>query len=100
MLNWEIFRENFIFANCAKRHICNVSNSRLGHELPTSINDRLISTFREDFIFAKICEVLQNQNPREISEFTVLDSAYEILVLISYTSSEDSENTEKPHQNP
>ena len=41
------FRENFNFANSVKRHIRRVSNSRLGHELTTSFNDRLISTFRE-----------------------------------------------------
>ena len=26
------FRENFIFANSVKRHICVVENSRLGHD--------------------------------------------------------------------
>ena len=39
------FRENFIFANSFKRHICDVKNSRLGHDLPISVNDRVISAF-------------------------------------------------------
>ena len=30
------FRENFIFANSVKRHICNNKSSRLGHDLPIS----------------------------------------------------------------
>ena len=32
---------NFIFANSVKRHICDANNSRLGHDLPISVNDRL-----------------------------------------------------------
>ena len=52
------FRENFIFAICVKRHICDAKKSRLGHDLPISVNGRVISPFREDFIFTKlrICE--------------------------------------------
>ena len=56
------FRENFIFfANSVKRHICDVKNLRLGPNLPRSVNDRVISPFCVDFIFAKlgICEVSQ-----------------------------------------
>ena len=53
------FRENFIFANSVKRHICDTKNSRPGHDLPASVNDSVISPFFEDFIFTKlrICEV-------------------------------------------
>ena len=53
------FRENFIFTNSVKRHICDAKNSRLGHDLPVSVNDRVISPFLEDLIFTKlrICEV-------------------------------------------
>ena len=53
------FRENFIFANSVKRHICDAKNSRLGHDLRILVKDRVISAFREDFIFTKlrICEV-------------------------------------------
>ena len=53
------FRENFIFANSIKRHISDVKKSRLRQDLPLSINDRVISPFREGLIFTKlrICEV-------------------------------------------
>ena len=53
------FRENFIFANSVKSHICDVKNSRLWHDLPISVKDRMISPFREGYIFTKlrICEV-------------------------------------------
>ena len=47
------FRENFIFANRVISHICDITNSRLGHDLPISVNDRLISPF---------CEVILSQN--------------------------------------
>ena len=45
------FRENLIFANGVKRHICHVKNSRLGQDLPASGNDRVIPPFLEDFFF-------------------------------------------------
>ena len=32
-------RENFIFTNSVKRHICHIENSRLGHDLPASVKD-------------------------------------------------------------
>ena len=53
------FRENLIFTNSIKRHICDVKNWRPGHDLPISVNDRVISPYRERFIFTKlrICEV-------------------------------------------
>ena len=35
------FRENFIFVNRVKKHICGVNNSRLGHDVPISVNDRV-----------------------------------------------------------
>ena len=61
------FRVNFIFADSVKRHICEVKISPLGHDLPRSVNDSVISPFREDFIFTKlrICEVSRKLNPRE-----------------------------------
>ena len=37
------FRENFIVAKSVKRHICNLKNLLLGPDLPTSVNDRVIS---------------------------------------------------------
>ena len=61
------FREKFIFANTVKRHICDVKKSRTGHNLPISVNDRVISPIREDLIFTKlrICEVSRKLNSRE-----------------------------------
>ena len=41
--------DNFIFTNSIKRHICDIKNWPWGHDLPTSINDRLISPFRAKF---------------------------------------------------
>ena len=50
-----------------KIHICEVKNSRLRHDLPISVKDRVISPIREDFMFTKlrICQVSGKQNPRE-----------------------------------
>ena len=57
-LKFENFREDFTFANSIKRHICDFKNSLLDNDLPISLNDRVISPLREDFIFTKlrICE--------------------------------------------
>ena len=64
------FCENFNYANSIKRHICDVKNSRLGHDLPSSVNYRMITLFHEGLFsqtwhmpsFAKIkpskCKVL------------------------------------------
>ena len=67
------FRENFIFMKSVKRHIYDVKNSRLGHDLPTSVND--ISPFREglfsrNFAYAKF---RKNKTLAKISEFTVFE---------------------------
>ena len=58
-VNSDFFRKNFIFANSVKRHICDAKNSQIGHDLRILVNDRVISAFREDFIFTKlrICKV-------------------------------------------
>ena len=45
------FCENFIFANSIKRRICDVKNARLDHDLPSSVNDRMV--------LERICEVSQ-----------------------------------------
>ena len=45
-----IFCENFIFANSVKRHICNDKILRLRHDLPISVNDRVISPFGRGFL--------------------------------------------------
>ena len=49
------FCENFNFTNSVKRHICDAKNPRLAHDLHISVIDRVISPFREDFIFTKLC---------------------------------------------
>ena len=48
-----------ISPNSIKRHICDAKNLRLGHDLPSSVDERMILLFREGFIFTKlrICEV-------------------------------------------
>ena len=51
------FPENFIFVNSVKRHICDVKNVQLGHDLLISVSDRVISSFQEDFILTKINEL-------------------------------------------
>ena len=65
------FRENFIFTNRAKRHIRQVKNSPLGHDLPTSVNGKSDFTsvlFSRNFSFAKF---RKNKTLTKISEFTV-----------------------------
>ena len=49
LLIWK-FSPELLFSRIALKAIfATFSNSRLRHELPTSVNDRLISTFREEF---------------------------------------------------
>ena len=48
----EIFAR-ILFSRTAFKHVFAMLKSRLGHDLPMSVNDRVISPFREDFI----CEV-------------------------------------------
>ena len=62
------FRENFIFANSVKRHICDVINMRIGQDLPILVNDRVISPFPEGLIFTKFWV---NKTLANISELTV-----------------------------
>ena len=40
--------------NSVNRHICDVQTSRLKHDLPVSVNDRVILSFREGLIFTKL----------------------------------------------
>ena len=49
------FGDNFIFGNSIERHICRVENFCLGHDLSTSVNDRVILPFHEGFISVKLC---------------------------------------------
>ena len=70
------FCENKNLENSVKRHISHFKNSRLGHDLPASVNDTAISPFLKDFIFTKlrICaygKFRENKILVKISEFTV-----------------------------
>ena len=58
---FENFRDNFIFTNSIKRHICDVRNLQLVHDIRISVNDRVILPFREGLNFTKlhICKVSQ-----------------------------------------
>ena len=69
------FRKNFIFANSVLRHICEIKILRLGHDLPRSVNDRVITSFSECFIFTKLCE---NKTIAKISKVMVTQSCAEI----------------------
>ena len=51
-----------------KRHISHVKNSRLSQDLPISINNRVILSFREVFIFTKV----------RIREYKVLAKIFEV----------------------
>ena len=53
-VNSEIFAR-LIFAISAKRHICEIKILPLGHDLPISVKDRVISPFRGGFTFT--CKV-------------------------------------------
>ena len=57
--NFGNFWENFIFVNSVKRHICDIKNLRLWHDLPISINDRMIWQICEGFIFHETSHVLR-----------------------------------------
>ena len=54
---FENSREKFIFANSVRRHNCDIKKSGLRHDFPTAVNGRVISPFREGFIFTKLCKV-------------------------------------------
>ena len=73
---------NFIFANSVKRHICDVKISQLGHDLPISVNKRLISPFRNDIIFTKLriyAKFRENLTLAKISDFTLI-KALDLMV--------------------
>ena len=70
-VNLEIFRDNFIFANSVKRHICDVQIWRPRRDLPILVNDRVISLFCEGLYFTKL-RICENKTLAKISEITVL----------------------------
>ena len=70
-----------ISSKSVKRHICHVKNSRQGHDLLTTVNDRVISPFCEgNFASAKFHE---NKNPHK---------NFQIYSIFSF-----SERTKKTH---
>ena len=79
-VNSEIFTR-IIFSGIALRHICDVRNWRLVHDIRISVNDRVILPFREGFNFTKlrICEVSRKINPSR--KFLNLSSQKESLRL-------------------
>ena len=65
-----------MFAHSVKRHTCHVKNSGLEHAFPISVNDRVISPFREGFFSRnfeseKFCE--NKTLAKILSEFKVLN---------------------------
>ena len=36
------FRDNFLFTNSVKRHICDIKKLQLGLDFPTSVNDTVV----------------------------------------------------------
>ena len=73
IVNSENFRENFIFVDSIKRHICDFKHSQLEHDLPILVNVRIFLLFREvsfsrNFAYAKFSE---NKNLAKISNLTV-----------------------------
>ena len=52
------FRENFIFTNSVKKHICDVKKLGIGYDLPTSVND-------SDFAISQCFYFHETSHPRE-----------------------------------
>ena len=67
------FRGKFNLPNNLKKHIRHAKNLRLGYDLPTSVNNIVISPFREGFIFMKLrsCKVSLKLTLAKISELIV-----------------------------
>ena len=70
---FENFLENFIFTKSVIRNICHVKNSSLGHDLPTSVNDRVNLPFGKGLIFKKFpsARFREKRTLTKISQFTV-----------------------------
>ena len=67
------FCEIFIFANSVKIHMCDVKYSRLGHVLPISLNNRVISGVLFSRNFAKIKPSRKFQNLQYLKTLMILD---------------------------
>ena len=64
------FGENFIFTKSVKRYICDIQNTRQGHDLPISVIDSAIS-LGFDFHETSHAKFRENKILAKISEFTV-----------------------------
>ena len=53
------FRENFIFANSIKRHICHDKNLRLWNDLPTSVKNKELNSLFHKVLFSQNKAYLQ-----------------------------------------
>ena len=62
--------------NNVKRHIYNVKNAQLVHDLPATVNNGVISLFHKGFVFMKFCK---NKTLAKILEFTVAKSIVQDL---------------------
>ena len=60
------FRDNFIFANNIKIYVCDVKNSRLENDLPTTVNGSDFAIFAR-FYFSETSQMrsFTKINPRE-----------------------------------
>ena len=64
------FLRKFNFAKTVKRHICNVKNLRLGHDLHTSISKQ----YKDFAIVPGSVQFRENKTIVKIFEFTVTDN--------------------------
>ena len=53
-VNLEFFARILFSQKSIKRHICDVIKSRLGHDIPISVNDRVILPLQDGFNFTKL----------------------------------------------
>ena len=67
-VNSEILARILFFANNVKRHICHGKNSRVWHDLPTSVKDKEFFTISRNSSYAKFRE---NKTLAKIFEFIV-----------------------------
>ena len=62
------FRENFIFTKSVTRHLASLKIRDYGIVNLFSVNDRVISPFREGFIFTNYAKIRENKSLTKIYE--------------------------------
>ena len=75
---------NFIFVKSVKRSICYVKNLRLAHDLPITVNDRVLLPFYESFIFTKLRKFREIKTLAKISIFTVRNEYQNLVRWLIY----------------